>query len=81
VQVRGEARDQHGRLLGTLWVDGRDINRELVAEGLAWVFGGFAPDEALLEAEAEARRQRRGLWSDPKPIAPADWRAMHPPHR
>lgn len=81
VQVRGEARDQHGRLLGTLWVDGRDINRELVAEGLAWVFGGFAPDESLLEAEAEARRQRRGLWSDPHPIAPADWRTTHPPHR
>jgi endonuclease YncB( thermonuclease family) len=81
VQVRGDARDQHGRLLGTLWVDGRDINRELVAEGLAWVFGGFAPDEALLAAEAEARRQQRGLWSDPKPIAPADWRATHPPHR
>ena len=81
VQVRGEARDQHGRLLGTLWIDGRDINRELVAEGLAWVFGGFAPDEDLLAAESAARRQRRGLWSDPHPIAPADWRAKHPPHR
>ena len=81
VQVRGDARDQHGRLLGTLWVGDRDINREMVSDGLAWVFGGFAPDEDLLAAEAAARRQRRGLWSDPRPIAPSDWRSTHPPHR
>jgi endonuclease YncB( thermonuclease family) len=67
--------------LGTLWVGDRDINREMVSDGLAWVFGGFAPDEDLLAAEAAARRQRRGLWSDPRPIAPSDWRATHPPHR
>ena len=28
-------RDQYDRLLATLWVDDRNINRELVAEGLA----------------------------------------------
>ena len=42
VRVAGTARDQHGRLLGTLWLEERDLNRELVAEGHAWVFGGFA---------------------------------------
>ncbi len=81
VRVESTARDQHGRLLATLFVGDRDINRELVADGLAWTFGGFAPDEGLLALEAEARRQRRGLWADPHPIAPADWRAAHPAHR
>ena len=81
VQVVGDAHDQHGRLLATLWIDDRDINRELVAEGLAWVFGGFAPDEDLLAAEADARHNHRGLWADPHPVAPADWRATHPAHR
>jgi micrococcal nuclease len=81
VRVEATARDQHGRLLATLFVGDRDVNRELVADGLAWVFGGFAPDEDLLAAEAEARRQRRGLWSDPHPVAPGDWRATHPAHR
>ena len=81
VQVETTARDQHGRLLATLSIGNRDINREMVAEGLAWVFGGFAPDEDLLAAEAEARRQRRGLWADPHPVAPSDWRAAHPAHR
>jgi endonuclease YncB( thermonuclease family) len=81
VQVRDRGRDQHGRLLATLWVADRDLNREMVADGMAWVFGGFAPDEDLLAAEAEARRQRRGLWADPHPVSPSDWRALHPPHR
>ena len=78
VRVEAGARDQYGRLLGTLWIDDRDLNRELVAEGMAWVFGGFAPDEELLVVEAAARRQRRGLWADDKPVEPRQWRDAHP---
>jgi len=78
VRVEGHARDQHGRLLGTLWIEGRDLNAELVAEGCAWAFGGFAPDERLVAAEAAARRERRGLWADQQPVSPRDWRAAHP---
>jgi micrococcal nuclease len=78
VRVEGSARDQHGRLLGTLWIDDRDLNRELVAEGWAWAFGGFATDEELVAAEAAARRQRRGLWADERPVEPRQWRDAHP---
>ena len=81
VRVDGAARDQHGRLLGTLWLGDRDLNRELVSEGHAWVFGGFAPDPDLVAAEAEARKARRGLWASPHPLAPQQWRAEHPSHR
>lgn len=81
VRVDGAARDQHGRLLGTLWLGDRDLNRELVSEGHAWVFGGFAPDPDLVAAEAEARKARRGLWASPHPLAPQQWRAAHPSHR
>ena len=81
VRVEGDARDQHGRLLGTLWVDDRDINRELVADGWAWVFGGFHPDPRLIDAETSARAARRGLWAADHPQQPADWRREHPTHR
>jgi len=79
VRVEGNARDQHGRLLGTLWVGDRNLNRELVAEGWAWVFGGFSPAADLLAAEADARRGRRGLWADPQAVSPSQWRHLHPP--
>jgi micrococcal nuclease len=81
VRVEGKARDQHGRLLGRLWIDDRDLNREMVADGLAWVFGGFAPDPDLVAAETAARRAHRGLWADPHPVAPSQWRSEHPAHR
>lgn len=80
VRVEGTAHDQHGRLLGTLFVADRDLNRELVAEGWAWAFTGFAEDEDLVAAESAARRARRGLWADPQPLAPSRWRELHPPH-
>ncbi|MBM4012581.1 MAG: thermonuclease family protein [Planctomycetes bacterium] len=79
VRVAGDARDQHGRLLGTLLIDDRDLNREMVAEGWAWAFTGFAADDELVAVESAARRARRGLWADPQPLSPARWRELHPP--
>lgn len=81
VRVEGNSRDQHGRLLGTLWVEDRDVNRELVADGWAWVFAGFNPDPRLLDAETSARSAHRGLWSGPHPQQPSEWRRDHPSHR
>lgn len=80
VRVIGDSRDQHGRLLGTLLVDDRDLNREMVAEGWAWAFTGFAEDDDLVAVESAARKARRGLWADPQPLAPARWRELHPAH-
>jgi endonuclease YncB( thermonuclease family) len=42
VRVEGDARDQHGRVLGTLRLDDRNLNREMVAEG--WVRRGRRSD-------------------------------------
>lgn len=78
VAVVSRGYDQHGRLLGTLWIDSRDINREMVAEGHAWVFGRIAPDPDLVEAESAARHERRGLWADDRAEEPSQWRAAHP---
>jgi micrococcal nuclease len=80
VRVDGDARDQHGRLLGTLRLADRDLNREMVAEGWAWAFTGFAENDDLIAAESAARRGRRGLWANPEPQPPRQWRELHPPH-
>jgi micrococcal nuclease len=50
------------------------VNLALVAEGLAWHFKRYSDDENLAEAEIAAREERRGLWADPLPVAPWDWR-------
>lgn len=77
VSIEGVARDQYGRLLATLWLDGRNVNLEMVAEGHAWAFD-FSEDPELSAAEAEARSQRRGLWISPDAQSPSQWRKTHP---
>lgn len=67
--------DRYGRLVGDVVVDGKILNHELVKEGLAWWYRQYAPNDAMLELlENEARVAKKGLWSQPKPIAPWDFR-------
>jgi len=74
VQVRGF--DKYGRTIGdVLLPDGRNLNRELVAAGLAWWYRQYAPqDDTLRKLEDSARREKRGLWADPNPVRPWEWR-------
>ncbi len=58
-------RDRHGRVLAyVLLPDGRILNKVLIEEGLAVVYRRFSfqMKDDFLEAEATARKNRRGLW-------------------
>jgi endonuclease YncB( thermonuclease family) len=67
--------DNYGRLVSTVYFEGRDINLEQVQSGLAWWYSDYAPDDrALRDAEAVAQRGKVGLWKDAKPVAPWEWR-------
>ena len=73
VEVRG--RDRYQRSLAQMTCEGRNANAEQVRRGYAWTFTRYAhPDSPLHHLEIEARAARRGLWSDPAPVAPWDWR-------
>ncbi|HRY82708.1 MAG TPA: thermonuclease family protein [Candidatus Moranbacteria bacterium] len=58
-------RDQYGRLLRYVFVDGLSINIELVRLGLAKV-ASFPPDvryqDEITSAQSEAREKKSGLW-------------------
>lgn len=63
--------DRDGRpIANVLLPDGRNLNHELVKEGLAWWFFKYSTDETLRLLEIEARDAKRGLWADPIPIPP-----------
>ncbi len=55
--------------------DGRRLSHELLREGLAWWDRKNNREDQLENLEALARAARRGLWTDPDPIAPWDWPA------
>jgi micrococcal nuclease len=81
VAVHPEERDRFGRLVARVFVDGRDVAREIVAAGLAWHSKRFNSDTALAGAEASARKARLGLWRDAYPIPPWRYRARQPSTR
>lgn len=76
VRVLEKERDRYGRMVGEVVLgDGRSLNRELVRQGWAWWYRRYAQDRTLGDLEIVARMERRGLWVDPQPVPPWEWRA------
>lgn len=73
-------RDVHGRALGTVFVDGMDINRELVAQGQAWNQRFKRDPGPYADAERQARAHQRGVHAPGlQPVLPRDFRRVHGP--
>jgi micrococcal nuclease len=70
VRVDERGIDRYEHTLGTIRVGGTDIHAVLVRSGAAWVFRRHSDDPALMAAEEDARRGRRGLRAAPDPIPP-----------
>ena len=71
VRVEVLDKDKFGRMVGRVYLGDMDVNREMVRLGCAWHYRAFAPDDReLAAAEAEARREKRCIWSRPNPTPP-----------
>jgi len=67
--------DKYGRILAdVLLEDSTNVNYELLKSGLAWYFRKYVRSSELDSMEAEARSQKRGLWSEDKPVPPWEYR-------
>ena len=68
--------DRYGRTVGdVLLPNGKRLNAELVSAGMAWWYREYARDDtSLMRRHLDANTRRIGLWSDPAPIAPWDFR-------
>jgi len=55
--------------------DGTNVNHALVSDGWYWWYRKYAPENRKLERlETEAREAKNGLWADPQPVPPWEWR-------
>ena len=66
--------DRYERTVGLVYVQGLDVNAELVRQGMAWVYRRYTNDERLYALEAKAKKEKRGLWSTNNFIEPWLWR-------
>ncbi|MDJ0846813.1 MAG: thermonuclease family protein [Myxococcota bacterium] len=76
VRINRVTTDRYGRTVGEVYADNVCVGCELVREGHAWVYRGFADDPVLFDLEAEARAAGRGLWALPEAerVPPWEWR-------
>lgn len=85
VTVESHKRERYGRPVGTVLLDGEDIGLAMVEAGFAWWFRRYAdeqtPDarQAYEAAETAARRASKGLWADPNPMPPWEYRNQPEP--
>ena len=92
VLVESNKKDRYGRLLGKVWVQpldcpscGKtlDANHAQLLAGMAWWYRYYAKEQPPEDrgryesAEDEAKARGWGLWADPDPINPYDWRKSH----
>lgn len=75
VEVRDEGKDRYGRWIAHLVVNGVDVNRQMIASGNAWHYAAYSKDASLATAQEQARAQRLGLWAQPNPLPPWEFRA------
>lgn len=75
VEVRPLTRDPGGRIVAIVYLeDRRELNYELLKAGMAWHAKKFSDDDMYDAAVRHARESRLGIWSDPKPIPPWEYR-------
>lgn len=68
--------DRYGRTVARVTLRDRDVAADLIAAGLAWHWTRYDSSVGYARAEAQAQRDGAGLWSDPRPVPPWEWRKM-----
>lgn len=76
VTLQSHGKDKYKRTIADVILpDGLNVNQELVKEGWCWWYRKYAPGDTLLEGlETVAREGKKGLWADPQPVPPWEWR-------
>lgn len=70
-----QGNDRFGRTIATVRCAGINANSTQVSQGMAWVYDRYAsPKSPLYSLQKEAKAAQRGLWSDPHPVPPWEWR-------
>jgi endonuclease YncB( thermonuclease family) len=72
--IKPVAVDRYGRTVARVECNGLDASSEQVRIGMAWRFVRYSNDRAMQSVEDAARTARKGLWGDPTPVPPWEYR-------
>lgn len=74
VRVGWKRRDRYGRILGDVYVGGVLANRVMLSTGHAWHYTRYDRRPSFAAAEAAAKNTKVGIWSQPNPVPPWEFR-------
>lgn len=74
VTVQYTERDRYGRILGLVVYGTVPVNEEMVREGWAWRYK-HSTSRKLASHESDAKTVKKGVWSEPNPVPPWEWKA------
>ena len=77
VEVESVTTDRYGRTVGIVSDSETNINQEMVRTGYAWVYQRYYDKpfcDYWLALENEAKTGKLGLWQEPDPVPPWEWR-------
>ena len=75
VALHVQEKDRYGRLLAQVNLGNLDVNFAMVSDGMAWCYEQYLVRTAAChKAQTEAKTAKRGLWVDPVPLAPWEFR-------
>lgn len=78
VTLRIQGYDRYHRILATVYDEqNRNINLIMLQQGMAWVYQGYKKNSDYLYAQQQAQQKKLGLWSEPYPISPQEWRRRY----
>ena len=79
VQVQTRSKDDYGRSLGNIRLQGEDISAWMVSEGHAWSYRYRRSEGPYASQEQAAKRAKRGLFADAAAQEPRWFRKAHGP--
>lgn len=68
--------DRYGRSIAKVYYDGKYLSEELITAGLGWWYYQYSNNDSLGKLQEKAKNTKIGLWQDPQPIAPWDFRRI-----
>ena len=77
IRLSGIDAPEKNRIVGAIWIDGEDINRRMLRDGMAWHYSRFDKTPEYAESERLARNKKRGLWIERNPVNPHQFRKMN----
>ena len=82
VDVVSYGYDIENRIIGVVFLEGKNVNLEMIGAGLAEVYPGKTPPGfdimPFRQAEKTARMAEKGIWSlGEKYVSPSKWRKQH----